>query len=65
METFGQMLCPQTTMPEMIECLAAAEEFIDFKPRNDQKRALEDANKKNTAVRYKIDKKVIVFSSIR
>ena len=35
----------KTTMAEMIECLSEAEEFLDFKPRNDEKKFLEDANK--------------------
>jgi hypothetical protein len=47
----GQLLTAKTTMPEMIECLSQAEEFLDFKPRNDQKKILEDANK----VRYATD----------
>jgi hypothetical protein len=50
-ETMGQLLTAKTTMPEMIECLSQAEEFLDFKPRNDQKKILEDANK----VRYATD----------
>ena len=45
-------------MAEMIECLSEAEEFLDFKPRNDQKRLFEEANKKSDLVRYKIEKKV-------
>jgi hypothetical protein len=48
-ETMGQLLTAKTTMPEMIECLSQAEEFLDFKPRNDQKKILEDANKVRSA----------------
>ena len=40
MEMFGQMLSPKTTMSELIQCLSEAQEFIDFKPRNDQKKVL-------------------------
>jgi hypothetical protein len=45
----GQLLTAKTTMPEMIECLSQAQEFLDFKPRNDQKKILEDANKVRNA----------------
>ena len=58
METMARLLAAKTTMAEMIECLSEAEEFLDFKPRNDEKKILEDANKRNSAVRYKIQKKV-------
>jgi hypothetical protein len=34
------MLSPKTTMSELIQCLSEAQEFIDFKPRNDQKKVL-------------------------
>jgi replicative superfamily II helicase len=40
METMGRILSAKTTMAEMIECLSEAEEFVDFKPRNDQKKVL-------------------------
>ena len=40
METMGRILGAKTTMAEMIECLSEAEEFVDFKPRNDQKKVL-------------------------
>lgn len=33
-------------------------QFLDFKPRQDQKKSLENANKNNQAVKYKIEKKV-------
>ena len=40
MEMFGSMLSPKTSMSELIQCLSEAQEFIDFKPRNDQKKVL-------------------------
>ena len=33
------------------ECLSEAEEFQDFKPRQDQKKILEETNKKKDAIR--------------
>jgi ATP-dependent DNA helicase HFM1/MER3 len=45
METMARLLTAKSTMAEMIECLSEAEEFLDFKPRNDEKKFLEDANK--------------------
>ena len=57
METMGTMLTAQTSMSELLTCLSEAEEFMEFKPRVDQKKFLEECNKKNAAVRYKIEKK--------
>ena len=51
METMGEKLSAKTTMSELIECLSEAEEFQDFKPRQDQKKILEETNKKKEAIR--------------